>query len=341
MSFAGVSAIIGGTHDRMETEMKHLFIVNPTAGGRDHTEEVREKVIRAFERHKGDYEVYVTQAPMDAAEKIISEAAHGDRLRVYACGGDGTFNECVCGAAGRPNVAVCPFPTGTGNDFCRMFGEEKELYRDLDALLQGNETEIDLIDCNGRYSANICSVGIDARIGTSVHKYSKLPLIGGATGYVVSTIVNVFQGISRHMNISCGSFRASGEHTLVCACNGRYYGGGFNPSLDARPDDGVLDIFIVKKVSIFTLASLIGKYASGQGDSFPKYVTHLRGDEIEINFDRENVVNVDGEAMYTNRVRMKLIPRALHLIVPRGLSFFKNLSLEKAKAEEEAGCLAL
>lgn len=104
--------------------------------------------------------------------------------------------------------------------------------------LPAGETPIDLINCNGRYSANICSVGIDARIGTSVHKYSRLPLIGGATGYVVSAVVNVFQGISRNMRVRCGDFSSAGGHTLVCACNGRFYGGGFNPSLDARPDDG-------------------------------------------------------------------------------------------------------
>lgn len=315
--------------------MKHLFIVNPTAGGRDHTEEVRAKVEAAFARHKGEYEIYVTRAPMDAPGKIIREAKKGGQLRVYACGGDGTFNECVCGAAGLPNVAVCPFPTGTGNDFCRMFGDEKELYRNLDALLAGWETPIDLINCNGRYSANICSVGIDARIGTSVHKYSKLPLIGGATGYVVSAVVNVFQGISRNMRVRCGDFSSAGGHTLVCACNGRFYGGGFNPSLDARPDDGILDIFVVKKVGLFTFAALIGKYAAGKADRIPKYISHLRGTELEIDFDEETVVNIDGEAMYTDKVRMKLERSALRLIVPQGLSFF-GVSQAQVKASAVA-----
>ena len=75
--------------------MKHLFIVNPTAGGKDHTPEVREKVEKLFQNRDGEYEIYVTKAPMDAPEKIRQEAASGRHLRVYACGGDGTFNECV------------------------------------------------------------------------------------------------------------------------------------------------------------------------------------------------------------------------------------------------------
>ena len=51
-------------------------------------------------------------------------------------------------------------------------------------------------------------------------------------------------------------------------------------------------------------------------------MTHLRGTEMEIDFDESNVVNVDGEALYTDKVRMKLVPGGLKLIVPRGMRFF-------------------
>ena len=305
--------------------MKHLFIVNPAAGGKDKSGEIRAKVEAAFRNCQEPYEIYVTTAPMDATEKIRREAETGEHLRVYACGGDGTFNECVCGAALRENVAVCPFPTGTGNDFCRMFGEDKDLFRDLEAVLDGSEVPIDLIECNGRYSANICSVGIDARIGTSVHKYSKLPLIGGAGGYVVSTVVNVFKGIATGMHIRCGDYRRDGKTSLVCACNGRFYGGGFNPSLDARPDDGIMDIFITRDVNIFQLGALIGKYASGRSDERPDFITHLQsGGTLEIDFDKPDVVNIDGEALYADKVVMRMVPGAMRLIVPRGLRFFEE-----------------
>ena len=302
--------------------MKHLFVVNPIAGGRDATPEVRSKVVEAFKNRSDEYEIYVTKGPMDAAKKIKAEAANNDPLRVYSCGGDGTFNECVCGAALLENVSVCPFPTGTGNDFCRMFGEDAKLYRDLPALIDGGVNKIDLINCNDRWCANICSVGIDARIGTDVHKYSHLPVIGGSAAYVVSAIVNMFKGISRKMHVKCGSFTQDGEHTLICVCNGRYYGGGFNPSLHARPDDGDLDFYIVKKVSLPVFAALIGKYAAGKVDELPKYATHLHGTEIRIDFEEESVINVDGEGIFGTNVVMRLVPKALNLIVPVGMTFF-------------------
>ena len=304
--------------------MKHLFVVNPTAGGKDKSIAVSRAVRAAFENREGEYEVYVTRAPMDAADKVRRDAEECEHLRVYACGGDGTFNECVCGAALLENTAVCPFPTGTGNDFCRMFGEEKDLFRDLNALLDGTEHPIDLIDCNGRYSANICSVGIDARIGTEVHEYSNIPLVGGTGAYIVSAVANVLKGINRPMKLRAGDYTAEGEHALVCACNGRFYGGGFNPSRKARPDDGILDIYVVKGVSLFTLARYIGKYASGKGENYPRYITHLQGDSLHIEFEEDSVINIDGEAMYARTVDMKLLPGALRLIVPKGMRFFED-----------------
>ncbi len=305
--------------------MKHLFIVNPAAGGKDKTDIVQALAVNAFCGSADSYEVYVTKGPMDAPEKIRAAVADGEPLRVYACGGDGTFNECVCGAALLPNVAVCPFPTGTGNDFCRMFGAEKDLFRDFDALIHGSVHPIDLIDCNGRYSANICSVGIDARIGVDVHTYTGLPLISGSGAYILSAVVNILRGINRPMHVHCGDYDADMEFALIAACNGRYYGGGFNPSANAMPDDGILDFYVIPKVSLFTLARLIGKYATGKADDFPEHILHLQGDSLQVDFQDENVVNIDGEGVYASNVVMKLLPKALNLIIPRGMHFFETV----------------
>ena len=45
---------------------------------------------------------------------------------------------------------------------------------------------------------------------------------------------------ARTEGLTCGP-----ELNLVCVCNGRFYGGGFNPTNDARPDDGYMDVLIV------------------------------------------------------------------------------------------------
>ena len=303
--------------------MKHLFIVNPVAGGRDRTKEVMAQAVEEFTRRGGgSYEVYTTTEPMDACRKIKSEAARGEELRVYACGGDGTLNECVCGAANRSNVALTHFPGGTGNDFVRCFGGEKDRFRDLGELLDGEERALDVIDCNGRMSINICSVGIDARIGTDVHKYSSLPLLGGKASYITSAAVNLVKGVRQPLRVKCGGKLFYGDMSLVCACNGSYYGGGFHPVPEARPDDGVLDFLIVKGVSRLGFVRLVGAYAKGEYASMPEVITHVRGDAIEIESEKELAVNVDGEAIHAKTVSIKLLPGAVRFIVPRNMDFF-------------------
>ena len=295
--------------------MKHLFIVNPVAGGRDRTREVAAAVAQAFSAGRdGDYEIYTTTAPMDATRKIEAEAARGDELRVYACGGDGTLNECVCGAVGHENVAVTHYPGGTGNDFVRCFGEETD--REV--------RKLDAIDCNGRYAINICSVGIDARIGIDVHKYSKLPLIGGAAGYVTSTAVNLIKGVKRPLRVRCGGKLYYGDMSLICACNGSYYGGGFHPVPEARPDDGVLDFLIVKGVSRLSFVKLVGAYAKGKYAEMPKVITHVRGDSIEIESETELGINVDGEAVFGKTVCIRILPGAVNFLVPRDMAYFRT-----------------
>lgn len=305
-------------------DMKHLFIVNPAAGGKDSTDFVSAAVAKCFSGREGDFEIYTTKAPMDAAKKTAYEADLCGELRVYACGGDGTLNECVCGAAGRPNVAVTHFPIGTGNDFIKTFGEEKIRFSRLEELIDGQVRPIDIIDCNGRKSINICSVGIDARIGTDVHKYSKIPVIGGATGYVTSLAVNFCKGITQNMRVICNGKLYYGEMSLICACNGRFYGGSFHAVPEARPDSGKLEFLIVKGVSRATFLRLVGHYAKGEYARYPKYITHLTGESMEIESEEEVVVNVDGEAIFAKKIKLQVIPGGVNFIFPANMAFFEK-----------------
>jgi len=313
--------------------MKHLFIVNPVAGGTDRTGYVTEKAAEVFSGSSEAWEIYVTKAPMDGCEKIRAEAAKGGALRVYACGGDGTLNECVNGAAGLPNVAVTHFPCGTGNDSIRMFGEDKEHFFDLHKLVRGAAHPMDIIRCNDRYSMNICSVGIDARIGCNVHKYSALPLIGGAAAYVVSTVVELIRGVKRHMKVTVGDQVYDMPMTLVCACNGQYYGGGFHPVPKARPDDGILDVLIIKGVSRLTFIRLVGPYSKGKAEDYPQYITHLRCTKLTIECEQELSVNVDGEEVRGKTVRFEVVPGGVNFILPEGMTSFVP-AREKIEANE-------
>ena len=303
--------------------MRHLFVINPAAGGyKARRRTLRNEIQLIMDAYGEPFEIYMTRRPMDACEKIRRAAEHGEELRVYACGGDGTLNECINGAAGLSNVAVTHFPCGTGNDFIRMFGDEKERFYQLPELLRGQVRPLDLIECNGRYSVNICSIGVDARIGGDVHKYSKIPLIGGAAGYVISAIVHFVKGINSEMTLEWDGKQESGQFALLCVCNGQYYGGGFHPVPEARPDDGVFDGVVVRKVSRLTFARLIGKYAKGKYRDYPELLEPIRGQELRVTSQNVLQVNVDGEMIYGREIRFRMIPGGVNFIFPSEMRFF-------------------
>lgn len=104
-------------------------------------------------------------------------------------------------------------------------------------------------------------------------------------------------------------------------CNGRWYGGGFNPVPEAEPDDGLLDVLLVKKVSLLQVAAVIGKYQKGKYADYPALIRHERCTELTIRCDTPSVVNIDGEALHTDFLDISLKPKALRFFYPKGLTY--------------------
>ena len=300
--------------------MTHLFIINPAAGSRDRTKDYSEAIEKICGERGLSYRIEVSAAPGECT-RIAREAAEtGEEYRIYACGGDGTLNEVVAGAAGHDNVAVSVFSGGSGNDFVKIFSEPKAFF-DLKRLLDAEETVFDLIRCNDDISLNICSVGLDARIGTDVANYKRIPLLSGFRAYAVSTLVNVFRGISEHYVVEVDGEVIDGEQTLICACNGRFYGGGFNPVPEADPTDGLLDVLLIKKVSVLKVAQVIGKYKAGRYPEISDVVRHFRTKQVVIRCDGPTSINLDGELRVADTVTFRIAEEKVRFFYPKGLKY--------------------
>ena len=300
--------------------MIHLFIINPAAGSRDRTKQYSEVIHQLCAERNLEYRIEVSAAPGDCA-RIAREAGEtGEEYRLYACGGDGTLNEVVAGAVGFDNLSVTVFSGGSGNDFVKIFSDPQAFF-DLDRLLDAEEATFDLIRCNEDISLNICSVGLDARIGTDVARYKRLPLLSGFRAYAVSTLVNVCRGVSEHYKIEVNGETVDGEHTMVCVCNGRFYGGGFNPVPQADPTDGQLDVLLVTKVSRLKIAQVIGKYKNGGYAQLPKLIRYLKTDRIVIHCDKPTPINLDGELRVSDRMDIRLAKEKIRFFYPKGLTY--------------------
>ena len=298
----------------------HLFIINPAAGSYNRTEEASAIIHKICRARKLDYEIRVSTAPGECA-RIAREACEtGKELRIYACGGDGTLNEVVCGVAGFDNAAVTVYSGGSGNDFVKLFDDPKAFF-DLNRLMDADEATFDLIRCNDTYALNICSVGLDARIGTDVSNYKRIPLLQGFRAYAASTVVNVIRGIAEHYVVELNGETIDGDHTFICVCNGRFYGGGFNPVPEADPSDGMLDVLVVKGISRLQVPTAIGKYKEGRYKELGHLATYYKTDKVVIRCDKPTPINVDGELRIAETVEMSVAKEKIRFFYPKGLSW--------------------
>ena len=296
--------------------MKHLFLINPAAGSRDRTLECSSAIVKAC---RGlDYRVEISQNPGDCQRLAREAAQSGEEYRIYACGGDGTLNEVASGAAGYPNAAVTVWAGGSGNDFVRIFSEPKA-FQQLERLLDPEETAFDMIRCNDALALNICSVGLDARVGTDVANYKRIPLLHGFWAYATSAAVNVVRGVSQPLHVELCGESIDREMTMVCVCNGRYYGGGFYAVPEADPRDGLLDVLVVEKVTRRQVPGLIGKYKAGRYKELPHLITHYRTNALTIHSPTPTAVNLDGELRMETDIHMSVAPEKLRFFYPKGL----------------------
>ena len=269
------------------------------------------------------YEIVFTEGPGDARRAAREAAESGGEVRLYACGGDGTLNEVVNGAAGFDSAAVTNVPTGTGNDFLKIFGREnKARFSDLKALSEGPQAAMDLIDCNGRLGIDIVCTGLDARVAVDKDKYNGFPLVSGIGAYAISAVANVlFKRISQPVVVDMENYHFEGEATIICVCSGRYYGGGFMPVGDNMPDDGLLETLVVPKVSRATFFRLIGKYASGKYRDYPDLIWYHQGETVTIRGRKELVAVVDGEPLRAQELTIGLSYKKVNFFYPAGLTY--------------------
>ncbi len=269
-----------------------------------------------------EYEIATTCGKGDATE-ITRRAAesYDGHLRVYACGGDGTLNEVINGAALHENTAVCAIPVGSGNDFIKTFdGIPKEKFLDLAACIGGEETPCDLMRVDDKYSINIISVGLDAVTGMRQGKCKKIPFISGSAAYKVALGASFLTAMKNKI-----SFDVDGEPvdlgtdyvTLGVFGNGRWYGGGFKATPYAEINDGLMDFITIRTISRLEFLKYVGIYKKGEHIEKMPAVKYMRCRKVKMFSEHPIIIQLDGEIYSLMNPEIELVPNAARIILPK------------------------
>ena len=306
--------------------MKHYFVLNPAAGKGKEQQGVEAAVRSTCEERGLEYEIYYTKGVRDAENFVRRTAQNGDGVqkRFYLCGGDGTLNEGVNGAAGIDGVSCGVIPIGTGNDFSRNF-TNREAFWDIEAQIDGTEMTVDLLRYGERYCVNALNAGFDCMAAKYASELKRK--VPGKLAYIAGIAKSLIKMPGVYPKVFVGGQLISHKDSiLVCAANGSYYGGGFKSAPFSALDDGKLQLNAISRVSRLDFAKLVASYKKGT------FVVDKNKDILDytvcrsafIDFGTETAVSVDGEIEYHTTLDLSVEPGKLSFIVPKGCSPIHN-----------------
>lgn len=311
--------------------MKHRFIINPAAGKGKIAAGLFESIERVCRERALDFEVYFTKGVGDATDYVLrtGEEREGE-TRFYACGGDGTLGETARGImslADRSDVSLGLFPIGTGNDFVRNFSSAESFF-DVGAQIDGEECSIDVLRCNEHYAINMINIGFDCEVVCDTVKLKKSPLIPSKLAYMAGLVVTLVRKPGVDMKVSVDGAEARKHHFLLTTfANGAFCGGGFHSNPNASLTDGQLDGLLISDITRRKFLTLVGDYKKGThlGPKFDKILKNFKCRAVDMIFDGETNVSVDGEILRFKELHLSVIPEAIQFLVPKGAALIGNV----------------
>ncbi len=287
---------------------KLYFVINPISGTH-RKDNLREKIEQYIDKEHFDYDFFYTEYPLHARE-ICENAVRNKVDIVVAVGGDGTINEVVNGIHGS-EILLGILPFGSGNGLARHLKIPFNLRDAIELINKGHFQKIDTISVNNRIFVNVAGIGFDAMVAK---KFSK-SLKRGFLSYfkIVSKEYNYYRP-KKYRLIIDGQQIVTKALMIVFANSDQF---GYNTSIapDAKIDDGLMDICIVKKVPALQVPFLVQLVFLKQFDK-TKYIDIIRTNEVIVKRKRNKVVNIDGEPVKLEKeLKLKVNNKSLNVIV--------------------------
>ena len=305
--------------------MRVGFIVNPNAANgscRKIWPAIEDKARQLFD----DVLVFETECQGDGTPLV--HRAQQEQVDLFvSVGGDGTHNEVVSGIVQHaPGAELGILSIGTGGDFRKTFGIQKDPMLALEQLAGGYAKDMDAGKIEyislqdkpeTRYFANIASIGIGGLVDKLVNESSKA--LGGKASFFVGSLRATMQ----YKNFDCrieldGNTAYEGPLFLVSVCNGQFYGGGMNVAPMADPHDGLFDVVIMEDFGWGDKLRMAKNIYKGKHIGSPR-IQHHRARHMQLTTEATAAwIDLDGEFPGRMPGSCTILPAAYRLRVPAG-----------------------
>lgn len=296
--------------DYRSKKMKTLVILNP-ASAKGRTVEIREEIESEFKKIKLDYKIHVSKNLQDIIG-VTKNNLNKDFSNFIAVGGDGTIHYMANILAGtEKNLGI--IPAGSGNDIAVNLALPFDIKTCCRAIKKGVTKRLDLgLINNKHYYLCIAGSGFDSEVNDLANN-TRFP-VKGPLKYSYSVYKTLITFKSKMFLINCNNEERKIFGMMVAASNLPSYGGGMKITPDADPEDGLLDICIIKRMSKIHFVKVFPKVYEG---------THVGDEKVEIfrtsslTMDSEYPFSVfaDGEYICKLPATFKVASKKLRFIV--------------------------
>lgn len=286
------------------------LILNPAAG---QDRPVLGVVNRVMRESGMDWDAWLTRGEGDAqrlTERALAEGA--DLVAVY--GGDGTVAEAAHILV-NTHVPLAILPGGTANVLATDLGIPTDLATacQLACSASPRVRAIDVGAIGERYFIIAASVGWAAMMVAGANRAAKDRL--GFMAYVLSGIqaARDARAVTYRLDLD-GEVREVRGVTCIVANVAGLGQRGVALAGDTLPDDGYLDVFVIRGPDPGALYDLAASILSGTptGEGLVRW----RARRITISADQPQPVQMDGELIESGPMSVQVVPSALNVIVP-------------------------
>lgn len=279
-----------------------LIIVNPFAGNKRGMR-VADLIAKRLRSHF-NISIYISNAPGDPTKIIHEHKENTDA--VFVVGGDGTVNE-VLQAVVNTSLTLGIFPLGSGNATAFELGIFT-IKSGLRKIINGQVKTYDCGKMNDRYFMNIVGTGFDTVVAAEFDKKD----LRGLPGYVHVIIKNYFRYTPIRITLDDGEKTWERKVFIVNIANMRQLGNFAFAAPMAKPDDGILDVCILKPFPKAFTSDVVLRLFSGNLDK-SRYYEHTPVKSVTINGDFSHA-NVDGESVQVDgEMRISVIPKSVKI----------------------------
>jgi diacylglycerol kinase (ATP) len=184
----------------------------------------------------------------DPGERLARKAADEHADLVIAAGGDGTLHAVASGLIGGESTLGI-IPMGTMNNLAHSLGIPLSVEAACAVLARGETRTLDVGQINEQTFIEVAGVGFEASLFPAGEEIKKTGLLSTARG-VILWLVSLLTFKPSRLNISFDEKKMRPFDAIqVTICNAPYYGPHFQIAPDIMMDDGMLDVFIFRRMS--------------------------------------------------------------------------------------------